>query len=280
MPGLLQRGQIGLIVVLIMAVGLTIGLAIASQSLTDISVTETEEQSLRAFNAAEAGIETLLSEASLTPVTASPVPVGDLTANVSVSEGSGQTITLNRNETTEVNLSSGTATQVKISWVNENDSIQNPATCLEGAGNAPASIEVLRLRRNEVSGDILPYHYLYNACVALDAVNGFANSRPADAPSLVDEPGNYLKSITFTNIESGSDTTGDDTYDVSLRIRTFYNQATFKIEGAGLPTQEYQITSSATTDTGETRTIEVGRTVEAWPPIFDYALFSGGELSK
>ena len=58
MKQLFQQGQIGLIVILIMAVGLTIGLAVASQSLTDISITETEEQSLRAFNAAEAGIET------------------------------------------------------------------------------------------------------------------------------------------------------------------------------------------------------------------------------
>lgn len=51
------KGQVLLIVVLIMAVALTVGLAVASRSLTDISISRQEEESARAFSAAEAGIE-------------------------------------------------------------------------------------------------------------------------------------------------------------------------------------------------------------------------------
>lgn len=272
-----SKGQIGLIVILIMAVGLTIGLAIASQSLTDISVSETEEKSLRAFNAAEAGIEEILRQSTIT-AGSTTVPVGDLTAAVSVVEKKSQQLILGSNETMEVPLQGATTSQVKISWVNIGDSTQNPGTCTEGEGDAPASLEILRLRNQ--AGQILPYRYLYNACDALNGINGFANTL-ADAPALQDGTVPFLKQVTFTNIDGDS---GDGTYDIALRIRTFYNQATVAVTDPtgsdGLPLQEYKVTSIGTAPTGEKRTVEVTRSVEAWPPIFDYVLFSGSQLAK
>lgn len=67
----LQRGQALLIILLIMAVGLTVVLSTVSRSVTDISVTTYEEESLRAFSAAEAGIE----EALLQKTVGNPPPV-------------------------------------------------------------------------------------------------------------------------------------------------------------------------------------------------------------
>lgn len=55
-----QRGQVLLIVVLIMVVALTIGLAVASRSITNVRTSTEEENSQRAFSAAEAGIERFL----------------------------------------------------------------------------------------------------------------------------------------------------------------------------------------------------------------------------
>ena len=52
-----QRGQIILILLLVMTVALGIGLSIVQRSLTDISTSTKVEQSSRAFSAAEAGIE-------------------------------------------------------------------------------------------------------------------------------------------------------------------------------------------------------------------------------
>lgn len=272
---LLQKGQIGLIVVLIMAVGLTIGLAVASQSLTDISITETEEQSLRAFNAAEAGIEATLQQDTLT---GGLVDVGDLQATVTVSDSANQTITLNRNETTEVALTDATATSVKISWVDKNDTIQCPGdpagsctSCSEGEGAAPASIEIVRIHIE--SGSVQPFRTLYNSSTCTSAElgnNSFDDSSGGE--------GNFLSQATVSIDPDDS----DSVYDSALRIRTFYNKASVKIEGVGgtLEPQQHQITSTATTPTGETRSIEVGKTVDSWPPIFDYVLFSGGSLSK
>jgi hypothetical protein len=55
-----ELGQALLIIVLVMAVGLTIGLAIISRSITDIKISQQEEESARAFSAAEAGLEQAL----------------------------------------------------------------------------------------------------------------------------------------------------------------------------------------------------------------------------
>ena len=267
------RGQIGLIVVLIMAVGLTIGLAIVSQSVTNVSISETEEKSLRAFNAAEAGIEEILRQPTVT-IGASQVTVGDLQAQVNVTSKTDQRLVLKANETMEVPLEGATATQVKISWVDKNDLTQNPGTCSEGEGKAPASLEILWLR--SISGQVVPYRYLYNACGDLDTANWFTTSSP-DSEAGTDP---YLSQVTFTDIQ-GDNTQA--TYDITMRIRTFYNQATLAVTAVGggeLPIQEYQLLSTATTDTGETRSVEVTKSVEAWPPIFDYVLFSGLSLVK
>jgi hypothetical protein len=52
-----QRGQALLLVLLGMAVVLTLVLSVVSRSVTDISITTRDEESLRAFSAAEAGVE-------------------------------------------------------------------------------------------------------------------------------------------------------------------------------------------------------------------------------
>jgi Tfp pilus assembly protein PilX len=55
-----QSGQALLLVLLSMAVVLTIVLSVLSRTITDITVTTKEEEALRAFAAAEAGIERAL----------------------------------------------------------------------------------------------------------------------------------------------------------------------------------------------------------------------------
>ncbi|MBN1168786.1 hypothetical protein JXA63_02750 [Candidatus Woesebacteria bacterium] len=57
---IVQSGQALLIVLLVMAVALTVVMSSVSRSVTDISVSEVEKDSSRAFSAAEAGIEEAL----------------------------------------------------------------------------------------------------------------------------------------------------------------------------------------------------------------------------
>lgn len=62
-----EQGQILLVVLLAMATIVTLSLSVVSRSVTDVSVTAVEDESLRAFSAAEAGVEEALVQA---------VPVG------------------------------------------------------------------------------------------------------------------------------------------------------------------------------------------------------------
>ena len=55
-----ERGQILLIVILTMIVALTVGLSIASRTITNVKISKQNEESNRAFQAAEAGIEKAL----------------------------------------------------------------------------------------------------------------------------------------------------------------------------------------------------------------------------
>lgn len=78
----LSSGQALLLILLIMSVALTVVLSVASRSITEVKISSTEEDSLRAFNAAEAGVEeallvrtvgTFTSGDALTPT---PLPGG------------------------------------------------------------------------------------------------------------------------------------------------------------------------------------------------------------
>ena len=57
-----QRGQIALVVILVMIVIGTVALAVVSRSITNISLTTQEASKIRAFSGAEAGIEDLLNQ--------------------------------------------------------------------------------------------------------------------------------------------------------------------------------------------------------------------------
>src|SRR5947199_3062644 len=59
-----MRGQMLLIVVLLMVVVLTVGLSAATRTITNIRVSNEEEDSERAFSAAEAGLEQALGRSS------------------------------------------------------------------------------------------------------------------------------------------------------------------------------------------------------------------------
>lgn len=59
-----QKGQVLLIVVLVMVVALTVGLSLVSRSIINVKNTSEEADSQKAFNAAEAGVEIALQKTS------------------------------------------------------------------------------------------------------------------------------------------------------------------------------------------------------------------------
>lgn len=90
-----QVGQALLLVVLIMVVGLTVGLAVASRSITNVRTTTEEENSQRAFSAAEAGIEQALKTGGATTGSFASDNQSQFSATVTELEDDGTGIILN-----------------------------------------------------------------------------------------------------------------------------------------------------------------------------------------
>lgn len=82
-----QRGQIILVVLMVMVVGLTIGLSLATRSVTDIKISTQMEKSTEAFTAAESGVESALrgGEYSINNCNITPTPAPKILGNTSYS---------------------------------------------------------------------------------------------------------------------------------------------------------------------------------------------------
>ena len=80
-----SSGQVLVIILLVMIVGLTVGLFLLGRTTVDVSVSKNVEESARAFNAAEAGIEEAIRD--VTTVVVPPVPFAPgLTYQVGVTD--------------------------------------------------------------------------------------------------------------------------------------------------------------------------------------------------
>lgn len=97
-----ERGQILLITVLVMIIALTVGLSVASRSITSLRISTEEENSVRAFSAAEAGIEQVLK--SRTPITSPQTLTNEATIReVKLSKLQGTEFILNSGNLVEKN---------------------------------------------------------------------------------------------------------------------------------------------------------------------------------
>lgn len=263
----MNRGQAALIVLLVVAVALGFGLSIISQSTTDVRIAKQEQESARAFNAAEAGIEEALKNISSVAL---GVPqelsgLGEGVTSTYVVEAANQlTAAYQENDTVQVNLSGHDVnlTTVTINWVRAEVAAENPGCT--GEDNTPASLVISVIKG--ASSAYAQRSFAYNACDVLN--NGMTNVATAG-------DGGYLRKVDIA-IEAG---------DELMRIRPVYNQVSLSVTGnVPLPTQGYAIASTAQVGTAGQSTaakaIEVTRTEPGAPAVFDYVLFSGTNLVK
>jgi len=252
-----SSGQAVLLILLVVAVALGLGLSIMSQSTTDIRMSQQEQESARAFSAAEAGIEDALKAIT---VGSGNLTVDGIDVNYTVT---GQQFLQGRfpeNGVAQVILD-GNENILTINWVEKGDSVENPGTCFGKTGEAPASLLI-----SVINNDYEVRRVGINAC-SLSYTNNLE-----DISNFGDFP--YLKSYNL-EIELG---------DQLVRIRPVYNSTSLQVTADPdsfdpLPDQAYLISSSAQIETTkEAKAIEVTRLEPAAPPIFDYVLFSGGNL--
>jgi hypothetical protein len=252
-----HKGQIALVVLLIMVVMLTLGVSIAQRGLLDVRISQQEEDSARAFQAAETGIEKALQ----TLAAGSGEVGGDASYDVEVSEGgengfvTGESIRVGEAVMVDLAGSSGLTT-VEVYFGDESkDSCD---------GETPPAIEVVRVDESGGETELERYPFdLTSRDNSFEVVAG----------------GGSFYGKTFcgkASVGIGGDST-------QLRIKPWYAAATIGAkpnDGGTLANQYRLIRSVGETESGSKRAVEVQRTDPVLPPIFDYVLFSGSNISK
>lgn len=297
------KGQALLVVLLIMSVVLTVVLSAASRSVTEVSVTSLEEDALRAFSAAEAGIE----EALLNPIVGDPPPQTQSDGSVYDPEITSST-DADKQFRYPNNLVSGeTATFWLVSHTPDGQltcggnpcfrqNIANICFGNKGASVVPA-IEALffyDLTRQAVTLPTNNYAGVQVARFAVDPNSARAVSNNFSTPAGInndcDFAGDLFEYRFRINVNNDIDTTCDNAPDgcpLLVKVRMYYASDT-EAQKIGLwttgpasntPSQGLQISSVGTA--GEsTRRLSVFRGFAETPSIFDAAVFSLRDLTK
>lgn len=255
----LRRGQIGLLLLVIMGLVVALVMSVASRSLSDTVLSRQERESSAAFSVAETGIENALYALRMGNVPEGvitlPATDGFVTGEYAVSTNAGFGLFVREGESAHLDLS-GYGGTLNIAWTKKSDQTENIASCAEGSGFAPAAIEVSAISPTSVT------RYYYNPYNCSPESNQFAQS--GDGGSL------YRSQVSNFAFPPGTS---------MLRIKPIYSDATIAVTGLGLSSQLYLIQSKASG--GDARKeIEVRRGLDSPATVFDYAIFTTGTIVK
>lgn len=299
-----KSGQILILVLLVVVVALAVGLSVASRNLTNLKTSTQAEQSQRAFTAAEGGVEDVLSKlntvanvisnnTSITTggKTCSPVAGGGQAncelQNASTTTGVAGTVNVVASKTYEKTVEPGDVAQINlegfagqfdVEWAKSGDpvdvsleftfvctgNISPPYRC--GYAGPPDSYTDM------VSGQAYGQHRVaYTTNLTMGGKQtGFVTCSGGSAP--------FTCKNSFTTPASANVKV--------LRMKPFWDRVTIRVtprasDLALFPVQTYAITSVATTDTGVSRKVQVYRdALPQLPAVFDYVLYSGGDIIK
>ena len=281
-----QKGQIVVILLMLMLVALSIGLAVTQKSITDVTTSTQGEQSSRAFSAAEAGIEKALT-GTVTPGTSIPLS-NDSVAKVDGSDllpksGSGAGI-----EYPPI----GRETSAQF-WMtnpkNPADYYDKPSFDLyfgnEKTTDKPA-VELKLIVQNTGTGifDTKVYYFDSNATRVL-------SNRFTPIPGCFSETmpvgilGNNHKFFCKTTVDfTGTpDCPGGNCRLILARARFLYSNDNHKLAiapiGDDFPPQ-VQIYNATGTSGRSEKQIQAFKVIDAVPAWFDFSVFSVNEIRK
>ena len=292
-----QKGQVVLILILVMSVALSIGLSIVQKSLVDISTASKVEQSSRAFSAAEAGIEKALRGDFSTQLFA------ENNSSIAAITGDSQLAPPVQSGTTRqspLEYPSLAKEDVAQVWLANFSSPANPPPISYTQqsldvywGNSSQDQAALELTlvyhdsfREQLNG--IAYQsqkwYLDQSSAVRDPANGFTTVACGGG---VDE---RLGGIQYQCKRTLSDLPQTRVFNrlILIRARLLYNSSSqpFAVQAVGtcgapcsLPAQSRSITSTG--ESGETRRrIRVFQESKVVPSYYDYVIFSSGSINK
>ncbi len=285
-----EKGQTLLIVVLVMVVSLTIGLSVASRSITNLRTTTEEENSQRAFSAAEAGIEQVLkknTEITELPLgnntsikKAKPTDIGGseflLNSGNLVSKDDGADVWfVAHNSDGTLNYTSGWQqlagdAKLTVYWGSSADVCDRDV-----AKNTMAGIEIIVISGS--NGNPVTTRYAVDPCANRRSSNAFSTEDETGLYNVPQSPPNktfrYRKTIDIRNTSKG----------IVVRIVPLYAASPIGVKGCSFnssqscnefPSQGKRIESTGTSG-GTDRKVTFLRGYPKLPSeFFGYILFS------
>jgi len=291
LPEIKSSGQALPIIVLIMAVALTIGLAVTSRTITDIEISEQTREAARAFSAAEAGIEEAL------------VGIGETTFKDDLEAGVSYTAT-------KTEIGAGVSyvfpqtsgpDEVRTLWLAEHDTLNgfydyDELEILWGNVGTDPAIEISLYYQD--GSDFKVTKFLFDPNEIRDPENYFCHPNGDNCENV--KCGGADNTFCTSEVEMGearfqyqvilkladAGVVGAGKTPLFARIRFLYTSEAQKLgvraSGNGVenfPSQGVQVTSVGETEMS-TRKVEVVRLHPAPPGIFDFLLYSEINLSK
>lgn len=263
-----QSGQALLVVILTMIVALTVGLSVASRSITNVRISTSEEESQKAFSAAEAGIEELLKSGASTASdtlpnqaiynarTISAISPNDFVVSGTASKDDAVQIWLS-NYPDYANPYGG---DITIGWGDSSDSCGPPI-------NAPG-LEIIIFYGNVNSPSISRF--------AVDACSGRGNNFSVANPGPTISGKTFNYGYTMTNFSASFPSVK------FMRIIPLYKSTALGVRGSvAIPSQGKVVESTGEVSSGQQKIVRKIKVFQAYPSLpsfFDHAVFSGTSL--
>lgn len=305
-----QEGQALIIILLVMSVVMTVVLSSVSRSVTEVVVTGHEEEALRAFSAAEAGVEEKLLDLG---VVGAPPETYNLDTDVSYTVGVAEhNIASNDGKviTYPKNLSSGETAMLWLVSVDEDNQFtctespcwkgNNVRVCYGTSGASPAPALEVSVYYDETQGSIASSNNYTNVKVYRKVFDHVVSRTPGsiggtqvtdgcdyDDDETKEMP--YKAVITMSDILDGasecSTSSGIQGCALFIKVRMLYAEDQpiefWAVPGptAAIPAQGILISSEGSA--GEsTRKVEVYQGLPEPLDLFDSAVYSLDGLSK
>ena len=291
----LQTGQALVLVLLSLAVVLTLVLFILSRSITDIAVSSREEEAVRAFSAAEAGVENALvvgaGSASVIGNASFTADVSDFAVGMpsfvyplSLSSGESGTVWFIGHDANADTVCDAThpcfkGGSIKVCWGKEGTADGTATTpAIEFTlfyESTPGSVATARVARG-----------VYDPNDGRRSVNSFSADDGVGC-TIDGENFTFSKNISFAGLGVPAGSYNLDEGLQFAKVKMFYNsdanhKIAFDVTGAGgttLPSQGLKVNSSGVA--GESnRRLEVFQGWPEAPSIFESVVFSSSGVTK
>ncbi len=269
-----QSGQIVLISLLVLTIGVTVALSLIGRTTTDLTISSQIEESTRAFSAAEAGIE----EALLSGVGTGGAQVlsPGITYNVAVSSLGGA---VGVYQFPKKSLRGDTETLWLVDHnadgtLNETPTYTSPTItlCWSSETTTPAMVVSLLYKRG---GKYYAAKGAYDPDAARRAINNFSGVTAVSG--ACGNPSSYGVLLTFSDF--GINPVSDAL--LMMRIRPVYSDTQIAVDASTiLPYQGSQVASTGATETGVSRRVVVYQEYRSASSVFEASLYSQSSLMK